>query len=492
MNSTGQYDPVQVRAVYRQRRLFLTNWNDVRLQLGLGPEHRLVATLVDRALLSAPWSWTQIGTQKQWAALWDIPERTFKRHLSTLTSSGVLIGSVEKATSGVRSPKLKDTYEFPVYRLHPLLVEFVLRQHQLGCPRLSEVVRALENYAESRCQNGPVGGADKCQNGTYRALATPPEVPIQQMATELPEVPETPASAGDSDSEGAALEDKKLTHQPSPIDITISTESVTAKHSDRVRRRLRRRTSNREDQMARRGVPEDDDPTPIGADPEWSSRTSRETRSPAPSKFLLDAFRTSWQAARRDERLPPDPFPTRNSKIAFQAWVNRTFLPSLDGDVEQAVAIIELFCEQVAAGASGWAYQPNPERGVWDLWKHLSPRAESTRQLLIERGWKSEAERELESQIAQRREHHAQEARKRALDARRDKEAWLASQEGVPVLIPFGPDGEAIWPPYRWLADEQTADHRDWVDVPWDDGNLYFGLPTYEEAMRRGKGSPKV
>jgi hypothetical protein len=207
---------------------------------------------------------------------------------------------------------------------------------------------------------------------------------------------------------------------------------------------------------------EDDDPEPIGADPDRPPAQDR--RRPATITPVLDAFERSWQAARRDRpQLPPRISSTRRSLDACRGWLKATFLAEhCGGDVELAVAVVELFCEQVAAAAPGWEYRPNPERGVWDPWQHLSPRAEATRQLLLSRGWRPATERDLAVQQAEERKRDVERLRSLQRSRREQEQA----RETPPAFVKFRPDGTPEQAQYGWLLDEQSVDYRDWRDVP--------------------------
>ena len=408
--TTGTQRVQGATAFYRQRQTFLRNWPQARKDLGLGAEWKLVSQLVERCATVTPWAWVQTGTQAEWAAAWGIPERTFKRHLRSLLDRGVIIGEVTPVTAGVRSPKLKAAYEFPVYRLHPEVLAFAIcyfDRDRMTCR--ADVLRKLAYQEPVKCQNQapeePYQETVKCQFGTYRLPATPISGGSSKWSEESSPTDEIPDAARGLAEEDDPFGDKYLTAQRSTIVIEV--EVLEPKEEpDGVRRRLRRRRRTGERNMVNRWA-DDDEPPAIGADPDRPTSTGGKT--PAATIVVLDAFERAWDAARRDDRLPPRPYSTAKSRVACLGWLKQTFLPGVGGDVELAVAIVELFCEQVAAGVPGWRYAPNPERGSWDLWKHLSPRVETTRQLLIDRGWKSEAEQAEEARRSEVRAAQTQE-----------------------------------------------------------------------------------
>lgn len=476
----------QVGQFYRTRSAFLKHWPEARRALDLGAEYKLVSLFVEHCPTVCPWTWVQTGTQAEWASQWNVSERTFKRHLRILLDKGIVIGEVGQATSGVRSPRLKATFEFPIYRVHPDVIQFAARWSTATCEAAQSVLDKCQLGMGKLALTEYQDTTFKCQIGTYPSTGTYPEVPVSKLQRGRLQLRPSPATAGETPSSTDSIGDKYLPSQQSTIDIDIDMSGVRKEGSDRVRRRLRRRRADRGGSVTRRWTPDDDDPAPIGADPDRPARSGGADRTGITTP-VLDAFDRAWQAARHDDpRLPPRLCSTQRSRTACRSWLKQTFIAQhCGGDVELAIAVVELFCEQVAAKAPGWAYRPNPDRGVWDPWQHLSPRAEATRQLLLDRGWKSAAEREQAAlQEADRKVEAAavQERRQVQLTAR---EEWERTRAGAPILIPFRLDGTPAWSHYEWLLDEQTVDHLDWVEVPWDDGLPGFGRASFEEWSRR-------
>lgn len=485
---TAGTSPTQGAAFYRQRDTFLNNWRHARLDLGLGPEGKLVARIVKRSIPLNPWTWVQTGTQAEWAAFWKISHPTLKRHLSALRKAGIITVEVSAPPAGFRGYKLKAGYEYPTYRVHPRVIEYVLGYHDRDQKlRPEALLRELSYQEDCKAQSGPAESEyqEPCkgQNDPYSLLDTPfagESCKWSRGRLKVRPIPVTPTVVDDPSE---SVDDKYLTAQPSTI-VTVVVVPLVEKSSDGVRRRLRRRRQTGEANMVSRWTDDDDEPPAIGQDPDRPTPASGKT--PAATVVVLDTFERAWNDARRDDRLPPRPYSTAKSRVACLSWLKQTFLPSVGGDVELATAIVQLFCEQVAAGAPGWKYDPNPERGSWDLWKHLSPRAETTRQLLLDRGWKSSAELAAE---ARRAEVRASQSKGHAVSRRQqasEKDEWIKSREGLPILIPFSSAGPE-WAHYKWLMDEQTEDYLDWTPVPWDDGLPRYGRVTYEEWQRRKK-----
>lgn len=448
---------MQAAEFYRQRATILKNWPEVRAVLGLGAEHKLVEMFVQRCTPSHPWAWVQIGTQAEWAASWGLSERTFKRHLRLLVDRGVLIGEVTSVTRGVRSPTLKQSFKFPVYRVNPALIEAAT-----GWPQPVDNSRDnLWNKLALKAGGASISPKFKCQFGTYPSSCEQAEGQYCKSFCRYRKVPTQPATTGIEGVGESPLDNEISKLALNDIDKENRSTDNQEESSNRVRQRLRRRRTDRGDEVVPRWI-EDDDPEPIGADPDRPPAQDR--RRPATITPVLDAFERSWQAARRDRpQLPPRISSTRRSLDACRGWLKATFLAEhCGGDVELAVAVVELFCEQVAAGAPGWEYRPNPERGVWDPWQHLSPRAEATRQLLLSRGWRPATERDLAVQQAEERKRDVERLRSLQRSRREQEQA----RETPPAFVKFRPDGTPEQAQYGWLLDEQSVDYRDWRDVP--------------------------
>ena len=251
------------------------------------------------------------------------------------------------------------------------------------------------------------------------------------------------------------------------------------KVSDRVRRRRRRRTSGSETEVPRRPI-DDDEPPAIGADPDRVSSTSSRSSSIQP---VLDSFAREWDAARRGQsthlpaNLPDRVFGPRNDRIACMAWLKGTFLPDVaGGDPDLATEIFRAFCQRVVRGEQGWAYRPNPAKGTWSIWQHLSPRAEQARQLVVRDGWKSADELAAQETAEQERQALVEQVRDR-----RDRqvplaEAYLADLDGSVRFVTIAENGRPELREFHFLDEAQTCDYQGWVDVDVDPllGRLSF------------------
>ena len=151
------------------------------------------------------------------------------------------------------------------------------------------------------------------------------------------------------------------------------------------------------------------------------------------------------------------------------AWLKGTFMPDVaGGDPDLATEIFRTFCQRVVRGEQGWAYRPNPAKGTWSIWRHLSPRAEQARQLVVRDGWKTADEKAAQVAAEQERDALVEQVMQRRDQQAPLVEEYLADLEGSVRLITFADNGLPVLREFHFLDEAQTCDYKEWVDVDVD------------------------
>ena len=444
----------QVEEFYQRRRSVLRNLPAVKAHLGLGPEYKLLVLFVERCTPTRPWMWVQMRTQADWAFRWGLNYRTLKRHLRTLQERGLISAEL---LPNMQPKNAKKKYLLPVYSIDPIMLNFI------------------ENYDEMWTPDTTILSlTGKPVKGQIVPYTTSPEYPSEgtyKLHTDSELIPDTHTDTGvegtgtNQSTNGASRAHGLNIY----IDTNISTNQCDT--PDIVRQRLRRRTAKPMENQMKRRPPEDDVPTVFGADPDKPTSSESRPGSGTPASKLLAHFDESWHAHSHNNSLgaeyPRKPWGTVKSRVACISWIKGTLLPDHDEDEELVHAIIDHFCAQVAAQSPGWAYKPNPEKGVWDLWRHLSPRVAQTRSSLVKSGWISQADKDLAVQAEAARAGQVESQRIKANASRNKASAREKAASEAVIIIPLSASGLPEWVGYEWIISAQTSDYLDWVDSPW-------------------------
>lgn len=291
------------REFYAARRNFRQNVDRWARARGLGKASKLLLEIASRSTPRDPWSWAVAGTQRQWAEAWGISPRTLERWLSELRSKGLL--EVEVRSAPALRGKANAGYEFPVFSIHPDVVE--------------EVSRLLDpTFWPSSC-NRHFGGYSEGPQG------------VDESVDNL----DTPVAA--------RVEDDGVTEVTSPSNNSNRTkEEIPVYGVDRRPRRRRTRVRRYED---------DYDPPVIGLDPD---RPRKEAKQASPTVAAEREFVAAWKAmlARTPSlsmRLDMNPWP-KGQVVAFRHWLKQELLPAVEGDLVRARKVFDAFCADLSSG----------------------------------------------------------------------------------------------------------------------------------------------
>lgn len=128
---------------------------------------------------------------------------------------------------------------------------------------------------------------------------------------------------------------------------------------------------------------------------------------------VMEHFEHAYADARRGTALPPYVW-ENGQRRAFMGWVKNTYLPSLDGDVDLAKAMIDYFL----------AHPIQPLTNKRAIWRQLSTSQDKIRVFLRNSGYRT-AEEEEQHQVRLRKaeererrqeEHSRQFAKQRRLE----------------------------------------------------------------------------
>lgn len=444
----------QVEEFYQRRRSVLRNLPVVKSHLGLGPEYKLLVLFVERCTPTRPWMWVQSHTQEHWAGLWGLSRPTLQRHLHALKEHGLISAEL---LPDMQPKNAKKKYLLPVYSIDPIMLNFIENYNDMWTPKDS-ILRLNEMPVKPQFE-AYTTHAEYPSQGTYK-LHTDPEL-----------IPDTHTDTGVEGTDTNQFTNGASRAHDLSIYIDTNVDIHTHMPTDIVRRRLRRRTAKPKDHTMRRRPPEDDVPTVFGADPDKPASSDSRPGSGTPASKALAHFDESWHAHSHNNSLgaeyPRKPWGTVKSRVACISWIKGTLLPDHDEDEELVHAIIDHFCAQVAAQSPGWAYKPNPEKGVWDLWRHLSPRVSQTRASLVKSGWVSQADKDRAVQAEAARAGRVESQRIKANASRNKASAEEKAASEAVIIIPLSASGLPEWVGYEWIISAQTSDYLDWVDSPW-------------------------
>ena len=202
----------------------------------------------------------------------------------------------------------------------------------------------------------------------------------------------------------------------------------------------------------------DDEPRPLGADPDRRRpEPGGRAKSRTPASQLASHFEQVWDRTLAENpelrsTHPLRPWGAGKDRIVMLSWLKGTFLDAV-GDVEQGKAVIEVFCERVATGDRRWAYRPDPAAGkVWSLWRHLPPRLEAARQLLESSGPEPDL---IPDNVVELRPNRGPSP----------AEIWIQSHDGLarravdPGSADMAYSGELCWVDSKYMLD--------WSLDPW-------------------------
>jgi hypothetical protein len=351
----------------------------------------------------------------------------------------------------------KKKYMLPVFSIDPIMLNFIENYNEMWT--VDTPILMVNEMTVNHQFDGYTIPAEYPSEGTYKLHTDPELIPDTHTDTGVEDTSTNQSTNGASRAHDLSIY----------IDTNISTSQDNT--PDIVRQRLRRRTAKPKENPMKRRPPDDDVPTVFGADPDKPSSSDSRPGSGTPASKALAHFDESWHAHSHNNSLgaeyPRKPWGTVKSRVACISWIKGTLLPDHDEDEELVHAIIDHFCAQVAAQSPGWAYKPNPEKGVWDLWRHLSPRVAQTRASLVKSGWISQADKDRAVQAEAARAGRVESQRIKANASRNKASAEEKAASEAVIIIPLSASGLPEWVGYEWIISAQTSDYLDWVDSPW-------------------------
>ena len=105
--------------------------------------------------------------------------------------------------------------------------------------------------------------------------------------------------------------------------------------------------------MRRRHEDDDYDPPVIGQEPDPGPRTDQ--RRGTPTAQADRTFQDSWRTMLREHpsvsmKVPAQPWLSGHKKW-YMGWLKNQFLPAMDGDLERAGRVFDLFCRHLVEGS---------------------------------------------------------------------------------------------------------------------------------------------
>ena len=389
MEHTHEFDTSQAheRARFaRMRKQFVADLKKVNKQEHLGltrPEMEFLIQIASRSNIHLPWTWVQTGTQEEWAQDWVMGTSTLKRVLKGLREKEVLLGETAAVEKGLRGKRHREQV-YPVWTINPVLMEIVCMNWcatNWAVDPKRELVRFAEHFRwtfRSETYDPIWHSAVSLTCGTY--------VPYRRRTPTPGQTSQNPVPPRDVDE----YQEGKGNPPVYRIEVVDRTEKGST-----VGGRLRRRSRFPLTTLDTREKVTHMSPV-LGEDPD---KPEPEPRKQTPASEIADHFATEWNAvAGTKSTLPVTPW-ADGSKVAFMAWVKKTFLPDHDNDIDLCKAMVTEFCKQPPS------YHAASQRAPW---RRFAGQQTKMRRKAAQAGYLSSAEQ------AAREEEQARHARAKA------------------------------------------------------------------------------